>query len=360
MKTVKKIASSLLALFLIFALSIPSEAQTMSGQNRARVVTQNGNAIQRIYNSGGLVYAYTHNITYHFDSARAYAVEVEHGTNAAAYGTQYAASKGINTSSFTPAGATGAWVLVGWKQKDASANTTNVNNNIVSTADTDLYAVWAKDCTSYFNFNGGACTAWNSFGTDWYARGNAYYNNGNITPFRVTLPGVTRANYTLTSITNNGAGSYAAGGTYDLTDKATFVCNWKINEIPLEQRGWIEFARRNTNQWSSVPWTSSDFDSWVWTTINPANKQSCYIMMEIDDSDRNAQGYAIHSRLEGSGCTWQLISESRTGVTGSGTYRVKLIYKATNYNGTFQIRANETAQRGRSLWYNPQIWISSN
>lgn len=83
-------------------------------------------------------------------------------------------------------------------------------------------------------------------------------------------------------------------------------------------------------------------------------------MMEIDDSDRNAQGYAIHSRLEGSGCTWQLISESRTGVTGSGTYRVKLIYKATNYNGTFQIRANETAQRGRNLWYNPQIWISSN
>jgi len=224
------------ALLLCFSISIPSQAQSINGKARDRVIMQNGNSIQRIYQGQNVAFVYTHDISFHYDSAHVYTVEVEHGQNAAAYGNTLAATKGINVSSYTPYGAAGAWQLVGWKVGDVAANAAGVSNTIASTVNADLYAVWAKDCTSYFNFNGGSCTAWNSFGTDWYARGSAYYNNGNITPFSVKLPTVARANYTLTSITNNGAGSYAAGGTYNLTDKATFVAAWKANEVVLYQQ----------------------------------------------------------------------------------------------------------------------------
>lgn len=229
-RQVMKLFAAACALFSLL-IAIPAQAQSIVGGGEIRAVQQDGSFVQRIYNKGGLAFMYTHDITYHFDSTHVVTARVEHGTNASAYGSQLAATQGINISSYTPSGTSGAWALVGWKNNDGSANATGVNNNIVSSSTTDLYAVWAKDCTSYFNFNGGsAAVTWGSFSSaDWYARGNAYYNSGNITPFRVQLPGVSRANYTLTSITNNGSGSYAQQGAYDLTDKSTFICNWKMN-----------------------------------------------------------------------------------------------------------------------------------
>ena len=330
------------ALLLCFSISIPSQAQSINGKARDRVIMQNGNPIQRIYQGQNVAFVYTHDITFHYDSAHAYTVEVEHGQNAAAYGNTLAATKGINVSSYTPHGAAGAWQLVGWKVGDVAANATGVSNTIASTVNADLYAVWAKDCTSYFNFNGGSCTAWNSFGTDWYARGSAYYNNGNITPFSVKLPTVARANYTLTSITNNGAGSYAAGGTYNLTDKATFICNWQVTDIPEAQRAYTTIL---TN-WGAAqyPYTTA--------TITPANSSICYLRVYMWWSDRTACGHTEYSHIAAlSGVSMSCISSQRTGRTGSGTYEVVEVYKCTNYNGSFTIR---TIQNGTEAGHHGQ------
>jgi len=232
----RHLLSAIMCVVLSLAMSLTTYAQTYVGGGETRRVKQHEDFIQRIYNKGGLVFTYSHDITFHYDTNHVVTTRVEHGEDLVSYANTMATSQGINVSSYKPnssACGSATWQLAGWKIGNDAANDADLLTTAPSNSNVDLYAVWKKDCTSTINWNGGSGSGGN-------LSGFAYYNNGNVTPFSCTLPtSAVRANYTFTDFSG-----YRAGQTVQLLDKSTFICNWKMNykeEAIINQNpNWID------------------------------------------------------------------------------------------------------------------------
>jgi len=231
----RHLLSAIMCVVLSLAMSLTTYAQTYVGGGETRRVKQHEDFIQRIYNKGGLVFTYSHDITFHYDTNHVVTTRVEHGEDLVSYANTMATSQGINVSSYKPnssACGSATWQLAGWKIGNDAANDADLLTTAPSNSNVDLYAVWKKDCTSTINWNGGSGSGGN-------LSGFAYYNNGNVTPFSCTLPtSAVRANYTFTDFSG-----YRAGQTVQLLDKSTFICNWKAENIYKIWTGvWCEGA----------------------------------------------------------------------------------------------------------------------
>ena len=219
----KAIFTAVLSIVLSISLALPTQARTVINSGEIRDAQHARNNIQRIYNNGGLVFKRTRDITYHYDTNHIVTTRVEYGNDVVAEGNNLAAELGINPNSYSPNHSergTQPWQLAGWKIGDNSASAEGILSQIACNNHMDVYAVWKKDCSSSVNWNGGT-------GSGGSMSGYAYYNNGNLTKFACKLPtSASRANYTFTDFSGN-----PAGATVYLTDKSTFICNWKAENI---------------------------------------------------------------------------------------------------------------------------------
>lgn len=201
------------------------------------------------------------------------------------------------------------YTFVGWRE-DSTANGTVLTSKTMGSTPVELYAVFKKTCTL-------TAKSYNSTQT---VNSTVYYNNGNATSSKVTIPtGASYSDWTwrgwTTSTSANASVGYANGAIYDLASHDATIYGLYSQTITLSYNG------NGSTSGSVASQTGTRYYSGYGNTINPS-----FILAAngFSRTDYNFDGWDL-----GAAGTTITLTSNATAIA-QWKYDVKYVYQ----NGT--------------------------